>query len=384
MAKAINDATENQMGTMYQYLIALRDCFDLEKGEVLQIETNGDISTINGYRGRFQKEVKHHLSDTYLSDRDVDFWKTLANWYVEYDRIKNFSHLILSTTAKISDDSSFSNWNSLNKEEKLNCIKDISAVKKSNEKLFRSQYNRIFNDEYNETQLLEILEKFTIEYEKTSIVGISNEFEKFIGHIPDKNRDYYIGALLGQILIRVKDPPHKWEVSREDFEKILQAQSVAFVVEGTIPLPKEYAKASIPEERAKALNQKHFVEAIREIEYESEIPKAISDYWKAEMTIANYFKNDLMYLESLDSYRTDLSDKMQYSKSDSELEAKGATEDELIKISKRLYNGVMKMDAKDFGSIIRNQSFFQRGVIHNIVDETDFRWKVEGYKDEYK
>lgn len=43
----------------------------------------------------------------------------------------------------------------------------------------------------------------------------------------------------------------------------------------------------------------------------------------------------------------------------------------------------MIWDAKDFGSIIRNQGFFQRGVIHNIVDETEFHWKVGGEKDEH-
>ena len=38
----------------------------------------------------------------------------------------------------------------------------------------------------------------------------------------------------------------------------------------------------------------------------------------------------------------------------------------------------------DFGSIIRNQGYFQRGVIHNIVDETDFKWKVGEEKNEHK
>ena len=36
----------------------------------------------------------------------------------------------------------------------------------------------------------------------------------------------------------------------------------------------------------------------------------------------------------------------------------------------------MLWNADDFGSIIRNQDFFQHGVIHNIVDETEFNWKV--------
>lgn len=66
------------------------------------------------------------------------------------------------------------------------------------------------------------------------------------------------------------------------------------------------------------------------------------------------------------------------------MDAEGATEEEQIKISKKLYNGIMSWDADDFGSIIRNQGYFQRGVIHNIVDETEFKWKVGEEKNEHK
>lgn len=61
MTRAVNDATLQKVGDMYQYLIALRDCFELNNGDTLQIETNGDVSIINDVGGRFQKEVKHHF-----------------------------------------------------------------------------------------------------------------------------------------------------------------------------------------------------------------------------------------------------------------------------------------------------------------------------------
>ena len=384
VTKAINDATLNKVGDIYQYLIALRDCFELNSGDTLQIEINGDVSIINTEGGLFQKEVKHHFGNHTLSDRDIDFWKTIANWYVDYERVKNFSHYILSTTANITNASSFYNWNSIDKNEKMKRLKDIGATVKKKEETFRNQYNRIFNDSYDENQLLKILDKFTIEYAKTSIVGISNEFSKFIGHIPSENRDGYIGALLGEILIKVKEPPHKWEVTREEFEEILQSQTAAFSTSGTSPLPDEYAKASIPEEKKTILEQKKFVSSIREIQHEKMIPDAMLDYWKADMTVAKYFKDNLMYLDSLDLYIADLEAKMRYSKDDSEINAEGLTSDEKIKISKQLYNGIMRWDANDFGSIVRNQGFFQRGVIHNIVDETDFTWKAGEEKDEHK
>ena len=47
MTRAVNDATLQKAGDIYQYLIALRDCFELNDGDTLQIETNGDVSIIN-------------------------------------------------------------------------------------------------------------------------------------------------------------------------------------------------------------------------------------------------------------------------------------------------------------------------------------------------
>jgi hypothetical protein len=384
MTKAVNDATKNQAGSFYQYLIALRDCFELNDGDTLQIETNGDVSIINDAGGIFQREVKHHFSDQFLSDRDIDFWKTLANWYVDYERVKNFSHYILSTTANISNNSPFYDWNIIDKYEKLKRLKDIGAVSKKREKTFRSQYNRIFIDSYDENHLLEILEKFTIEAAKTSLIGISNEFSKYIRSIPEENRDGYIGALLGRILKKITVPPHKWEVTKHDFDEICQVESAAYGMKGTAPLPNEYAKADVPDKEISTLEQKKFVASIREIQYNKMIPNAMSDYWKADLTVAKYFRDNLMYLESLESYVEDLSEKMQYSKANSDLNAEGTTEEEQIRISKQLYNSVMGWDANDFGSIIRNQGYFQRGVIHNIVDETDFKWKVGEEKNEHK
>ena len=116
MTKAVNDATLNKAGDIYQYLIALKDCFELNDGDALLIETYGDVSIINDVSGRFQKEVKHHFGNKSISDRDIDFWKTLANWYVGYDPVKNFSNYILSTTAKIQSNSPFNGWNNMKKE----------------------------------------------------------------------------------------------------------------------------------------------------------------------------------------------------------------------------------------------------------------------------
>lgn len=382
MAKAVNDATEQKAGDIYQYLIALRDCFELDGNDTLQIEVNGDVSIISGNSGKFQKEVKHHFGKTFLGDRDIDFWKTLANWYEDYERIKNFHSLILYSTSGIRTTSPFYGWNELTAENKLAKLEKIGSITKEREKGFREQYTRIFNEGYNKDRLLEILDKFTIASSRTNIVGISDEFSKFVGHIPKENRDSYIGALLGRIMILLKNPPHRWEVSRTSFDKMLQDESAAYGDARSKPLPTEFAQCVVPSDEENALKEKRFVKAIMDIDYSPMIPSAVQDYWKTDMTIAKYFRDDFTYLSSLETYKGDLSQKLMYAKEEKKLDAAGKPEAEKILLSKHLYLQAMQWEAMDFGSIIRNQGFFQHGVIHNVVDDGDFEWKV-GDEDEH-
>ena len=144
MKRAKNDATLSKIGDVYQHYIALLDCFGMKQGDKLQIEVNGDISKIgNANTSSFQKEVKHHASNTNLSDRDIDFWKTLKNWVCDFERTNSFSELVLFTTADIAEDSVFFNWNKKTISEKYGIIKAIGDVNKAREDVFRGLYNEI-------------------------------------------------------------------------------------------------------------------------------------------------------------------------------------------------------------------------------------------------
>lgn len=384
MNRAINDATLVKAGDIFQYYIALRDCFKMNSGDKLQIEVNGDVSLIAELtKNSFQREVKHHFGDKNLIDRDVDFWKTLSNWYVEYDRITSFSSLILHTTAAILSDSPFYNWNDKKPEDKISIIKSIGKIVKTKEETFRKYYDKIFAENiYHENKLLDILSRFTIESSQNKISGVSKEFSCYVGHIPECNRDNYIAALLGQILSIIKDPPHRWEVSREEFDIILQQESPAYSKPSEVPLPCDFAEVGIPEQDSKSLLHKNFVEAIRKIEYDKQISDAVSDYWKAEMTVIKYFKDDLLYNRSLPRYKDELKKKLNYLKDGKMVVTEGKERSEEIMNSKLMYTEAMRWDADDFGSIVRNQGYFQRGIIHTIVDDRKFSWDV-GEKNEY-
>ncbi len=386
MDRAINDATLGKAGDIYQYYIALRDCFKMKTGDKLQIEINGDVSLItNLSQESFQKEVKHHFGKKNLAERDKDFWKTLSNWYVEYDKISDFSNLILFTTASISSKSPFYKWNEKGANDKLNILLDIGKETKQREETFRKFYNNIFDrNSYDEGKIKDILRRFTIEASQHQITGISSEFNQYIGYIPECNRDLYIAALLGRIVSIVKEPPHKWEVTRDQFDLILQQESPNYVSKIQSPLPVEFENLELSEESIKLLHEKNFVEEIKRIQYEREIPYAISDYWRAQNTVIRYFRDNFLYVDSLKHYRNDLEVRLRYAKEEKVIETNGNGMDRnaQIRSSQLLYVNVMKWSAEDFGSIIRNQGYFQRGIIHTIVDEKKFNWDV-GDRDEH-
>ena len=378
MSKAVNDATLKKAGDLFQYYIALRNCFNMKSGDKLQIEVNGDVSLISSIvESSFQIEVKHHFGEHSLSDRNIDFWKTLSNWYTEYDRISIFSSLVLYTTSTIGLESPFYGWNNKKQSEKLSVLLSIGTVKKKDENNFRKYYNKIFDEEiYDKDKLEDILSRFTIEYNQNKISDISKEFDCYVGHIPKDNRDNYIGALLGRILSVVKEPPHIWELSREEFDKILQQESAAYSNSDEKPLPDTFNDDDIPVYEKETLINKNFVEEIKKIEHYDEIQTAILDYWKTNMTILNFFKEDFLYNRSLYKYREDLSYRLKQKKNISVIKNRRKSREEQIENSQILYSEVMLWEVNDFGSIIKNQYYFQRGVIHNIVDDKEFSWDV--------
>lgn len=379
MERASNDATLSKLGDIYQYYVALLECFKLKEDEKILIEVNGDVSKFSKVDS-FQMEVKHHLGESLIIDRTIDFWKTLKNWAVEYSRISDFSKLVLFTTSGISQDSLLSEWNEKQKDEKLLIIKSIGAVNKSREDTFRPIYTEIMNA--NENILLDILSKFEIQIKQRQISKIDTDFKQYLLHIPTYNREPLIGALLGSIINEVKNAPHKWEITYEGFVQILQQTTPAFIRLDAVSLSDEYSDVSPTKEIEQEYQGKFFVQAIKNIQYDREIPKAIADNWRTYMTILSYYKNNPVFNKSLTGYKSDLTEKINYTKNPAKIMHESSERDMQIRESKVLYSTIMSWSAEPFGSINLNRPFFQKGIIHDIVESGKFNWDV-GEKDEY-
>ena len=72
--KLTQDSTKTFKPIIYQFLVALEKCFEMQENESVWIEKYGDVTNSNGE----QIEVKDYQKD--LTDLDHNIWKTLKNW----------------------------------------------------------------------------------------------------------------------------------------------------------------------------------------------------------------------------------------------------------------------------------------------------------------
>lgn len=370
MIRQKNDDTLTKLGDIFHYLIVLEHCLDLKENEIIVVERYGDLS-IESTELSKNMEVKNHIKQKNFLDRDVEFWKTLKNWMENYRDVKRFNKLILLTTSDVKETSPFYKWNKLKPMEKLEVIKNIGEDEKSNERIFRGLYKKVFV--YPENQILELLGKIEL---NTSEIRVSERIAKIKKHpifklINEIDSDAFIQELLGYILTHVVNPPYIWEITEKDFKR--KAIEVRDRFSNTKrPLPNLFEDKNPPSYTT--YEDKHFVKAIEEIEYLDEIEEAIGNYWRMSQTIIMYFQDNPIYLRDIEEYKNDLEKKVTRLKKKSMRNCK--EKEHVIEKSQDFYDDTMLMDSKSFGTIDPNRDYFQHGIIHTIVNEKKVNWKL--------
>lgn len=114
-----HDSTKTFKPIIYQFLVALEKCFEMQDDESVWIEKYGDVTNSNGE----QIEVKDYQKD--LTDLDHNVWKTMKNWLDGGFDTTYYHSLILLTTQTISSKSKFVDWNNKNKDEKLKILNSM-------------------------------------------------------------------------------------------------------------------------------------------------------------------------------------------------------------------------------------------------------------------
>ncbi|WP_458411533.1 ABC-three component system protein [Schinkia sp. CFF1] len=373
MAKQKNDDTKTKLGDIYHYYVVLSYCLELQENETILVEKYGDIS-IESEEDSKNIEVKRHQDEHILRDRQIDFWKTVRNWVTYHQNMRDFKKLILYTTSTLGEKSKLKSWNSVRAYERLRILVEIGHEMKKAEEGLRPIYDSIFKHDVE--IILTILEKVELYTNQTDIVDIEKKIMKnsFFKSVKKNDRKPFINSLMGYILTLPVNKPHKWEISCEDFESLACEVRNRFTsTSGGLRLPPNIPNTPQDEESFK---KRKFVREIKEIRYDSKIPSAISNYWRAQQAIFYSSIDNPTFNVDLGEFQNDIKDSLVEFKTSFQDECDDKDPEDIIYKSKKLYDKAMEMPANGYYSVKPNRPFFQRGIIHKLVEERGFSWNV--------
>lgn len=359
--KLKHDATASIIGTIYQFYVALESCFQLTEGEKLYIEKYGDI-TISDSK---QIEVKNYSDD--LTDLHENLWKTLENWLQGDFDPKGYKDLILLTTQNYSRESTLKDWNSKNKSEKLQLLKDIASnyeKRGKKDQKREAQVNNVLSED-NQEKLISILEKFQIL--DSSPIGVdlySKIKDTRASHILTGNRNDYINSLLGFIIAPESVVSNNWEISYEAFSQRIQSLTEQYCTQTKI-FPQ--IQKTISSEEIKEKKTHLFVKKIEDINYSEVKNDAISEYIKTNYLILNDLSKYSIPKSIYDSYEQDLL--AVYNPKYRKAKRNISNDNEIEKCSKDFYDEITGEPSQTFSNFNNTPQYFRNGFYHSMADD---------------
>jgi len=373
MSDTLNhDSTKTFKPIIYQFLVALEKCFEMQGNESVWIEKYGDVTSSSGE----QIEVKDYQKD--LTDLDHNVWKTLKNWLDDGFDVSFYHSLVLLTTQTVSKTSRFLDWNYKSKEEKLEILtviaKDFRAKEKKS-KDTETLLNKVLDSATN-SKLLEVLDKFIIhsEYEKDESIYKKLIETRTDGIVAEK-KDEYIDSLLGYI-INPQLTSGGWEIKNQKFRQ--KTKSLIETYTSTTKIfPKIDLKPLTETVIAEHLSYP-FVKKIEDISYEEVKSEAIADFIYSRRTLNEELKNYEISKKEYDSYENNIfkSYEPKYRKA-----LRGVNPSNSIDKAKDLYDDVVGELAPSFYNFSDTPKEYRNGLLHEIANDDEnpskLIWKLE-------
>ena len=368
----INDSTKTFKPIIYQFLIALEKCFEMQDEESIWIEKYGDVTSSIGV----QIEVKDYQKN--LTDLDHNVWKTLKNWLDDNFDATKYKNLILLTTQTISKSSKFIDWNTKNKDEKyqiLNLIAKEFNKQKEKSDLTQKLLNDALKPDKNH-KLLEILEKFTIQSKSDNDEVLYKKLkETRTDGILEGKKDEYLNSLIGYI-INPAMTSSGWEIKNKDFR-----QKTKSLIETYTSTTKVFPKIEIPlitndiiEEHQSYL----FVQKIEDINYCEVKSEAISDFIYSRTILNEELKNYEISQKEYKDYEDELLKSFQAKRRNALLDVNSSNR---INKSKKLYNDTTGEAASNFYNFNNTPKSYRNGILHELANDSknpnNIVWKLE-------
>jgi len=366
-----NDSTKKILGFEYQKLVAIEYCLNSKPEDIVYIECYGDIAI-----GNEIIETKKHEENYIMNEQSPDFWKTLKNFVKEKKITNQYSRLILHTTAKVKDNSIFSNWNDKDCYEKFRLLERIKNKPNDSIKVF-SEFVFYFNKSYQKSDLLEILDKFEIRFSQPNIVEKCHDImdHPIFLTLEQKYHNDMLIYLIGYITKRAIDDSNKWRIICNDFFQDLSSQLKKFL-NYKVPFPEVSMDNSL-----KANKNFTFVKKLEEIELEEEVEEAVINYFRSEISSLKLIEwGGSSISNEINLFEIELHNKMSDTKKfySLDLPVLGASKSELLRYSKKFFYKCKTFEKLCVRDVQDIEMYFQHGKMHKIVEEKGFNWILEG------
>ncbi|MFA9488077.1 MULTISPECIES: hypothetical protein [unclassified Mannheimia] len=357
-----NSALATVRSFHYQVLIGLMKCYDMNEGDTVYIEKDGDVSLIAQNCQGIQIEAKD-FSDN-LTDHHTNFWKTLKNWLLPEFNHKQYSSLILHTTQPFGARSKLKQWNNLSAEEKLYLLKDINQSRINNDSDISRFEDMVLSN--NEELLKEVISKFYIftEQEKEDELIRSIYLRIALSGIPEGNISAYKDSLIG--FVYNQGNKTRWSISYKDFHLKLMNLTHQFS-RSVFTFPQFEVREATTDEVIENL-QKDFVIKIIDIDYSEVVPTAIGDYIQLISSLDQELDNYPKYYEYTKEYQAQLIERYK---------SKYRIAKRNKKNPQDLYDDMIGESPSSIGEITPHLSY-KNGLIHDAMNsDIDLKWEVK-------
>lgn len=389
------DATPQIKGFLYQFLVALKFCFEMKAGQTLYIEKFGDLAIkAKEEGGSLSVETKQYSDKIHLLHHNVV--NTLYNWSQPNFHQEQYTKLILITTQEIRDDDDllkvvnqsasdlYTTVTDIFKSELARIKQKLEEEKKKdpNAKLSKEQQNIVnlldyLTAESQKDIVEEIVEKWVLNAGCYDFHDLYDDIlNRYASMLEDRKRELYIDGLFAMI-INPGIVEKGWCIRREEFEKRQQELNADFSLK-TITFP---TIGEPSEEEQKGLGSSLFVEKLRIVQLENEITQAIHDYVKTNNLILQEIKGRPVRDDGLERYKANLQRVFKQQYNLHTIQFKYDPNKDVFKSSQQFYyamqNACIPVALEPFNTV---DVFFAQGVLHILADDKtlNVKWEIDG------
>ena len=398
-----SDASPQIAGFLYQFVIAVDYCFQLQPGQSLYIEKYGDVAiksdgSFDGEANDTSIEVKLYSDE--LGVRHHNLLNTLYNWLEDDFNYASYRNLIIYTTQPIAKNSVLTGWEKKTPEQRLKVVTNAytAYLKDKKEKIEgkdgkkhptisqnASMMKRVLgsvlkkdgtiDENASRARLQDLLSRVIILDSCKGLVKSYNELLKYAKVTTENLREAYINSLLG-FVISPKNMENGWKIEEETFTKQVQLlakemapQSMVFPDAPNITIKEGEYDDALFVKKLRVIDYKRITQAVIDFAKTTGLLTGEFDRPSAEKNLANY-QEEILRLYHL-KYDTAV---------DSLYDGRELTDDDIKRASRiflgKLLQATHSIAFEPFGV---TKSYFSEGMCHYIAndDKQKVNWLLE-------